>query len=458
VSLEERVRAATRAAAGTVEQIPDPAWPGTAPAARRLLAMPRRGRPWLAPVAAAAAVVALATALVTVKVLPNGGVASPSPAAVTPIPGVPEYYAAISLLPKYGYRQGLIVGDTFTGKLIAVPPPARTSLDIVTGAGDDRTFVAMGESTVHPAAAATWWKLTLAPGTARPARLTRLPVEQPGSLAAMALSASGRQFALVTLNAAHTQRYLGVYSTATGRLLRSWSTTSRLAFSNEFSVEASMAAFTWTNGDRAITFPALRAVSQPHSGKTTYIQEIRTLDLTAKGSDLMAHSHVIWSTSSRPAPQAKNAVTPVQSANPGGEQGPMPCGGEPYPMVSANGKTATCAANPGYGLGGPRQMTWQTYALPDLLADISGGTDAYQSTVALPAGYAIDLETLWVSSSGSAVLGEWTESAPDHSSLVGTRNSPPPPQIHFGLISHGTFTPLPTPTGVFPVTPGLVAW
>ena len=82
MSLEERVRAATRAAAGTIEQIPDLTPTQTAPAARRLLALPRRWRPWLTPVAAAAAVVALATALVTVKVIPNGGGVPQSPAAV----------------------------------------------------------------------------------------------------------------------------------------------------------------------------------------------------------------------------------------------------------------------------------------------------------------------------------------------------------------------------------------
>jgi hypothetical protein len=322
VSLEERVRAATRAAAATVEQIPDPAPPATAPAARRLPAVPRRWRPWLAPVAAAAAVVALATALVTVRVIPNGGGASQSPAAVAPIAGVPEYYVAINWLPKYGSGQGLVVGDTFTGKTIAVPPPAHTQLDIVAGAGDDRTFVAFGESTVHRSAAGMWWKLTLAPGTARPVRLTRLPIAQLGSLDAMALSASGRELAVVTTNAALTEDYLGVYSTVTGRLLRSWSTTNRLAFSHGYSVETMAPAFTWTDGDHAITFPALRAVR--HSGKTTYVQEVRTLDLTARGSDLMANSHVIWSTSSQPSPPSKNAVTPVSTAYPGGEPGPMP--------------------------------------------------------------------------------------------------------------------------------------
>jgi len=457
VSLEERIRAATRAAAGTVETIPDPAPLGTASAVRRRPAVPRRWRPWLTPLAAAAAVVALATALVTVRVIPNGGRVSQSPAAVTPIAGVPEYYVATSLLPKYGYQQGLIVGDTFTGKTIAVPPPAHTTLDIVAGAGDDRTFVALGESTTHPSAAPTWWKLTLAPGTARGARLTRLPITQPESVDAMALSASGRELALVTTNAALTEKYLGVYSTVNGRLLRSWTTTSRLAFSNGFSVEASMPAFTWTDGDHAITFPALRAVGQPHSAKTTYVQEVRTLDLTAQGSDLMTNSHVIWSTSAQPSPPIKNAVTPVSTAYPGGEPGPMPCG-EFYPMVSANGKTATCAAAPGYGSGGPRQAIWQTYSLPDRLADASGGTRVYQSTVEVPAGYGFDVETLWVSPSGSALLGEWSVSRPYHSTLVGGQNSPQPQVVHLGVISHGTFTPLPTPADAFPLSPGEVAW
>lgn len=466
MSLEERVRAATRAAASTVEETSVLVPPATPPAARYRLPRPRRWRSWQVPVAAAAAVVALATALAAVKVIQNGGEAWQSPSAVAPIPGVPEYYVASTLLPKYGYRSGLVVGDTFTGKTFDVPPPANTTLDIVVGAGDDRTFVAFGTSTVHPGAAPTWWKLTLTPGTERPARLTRLPIKQPdslnapGSLCAMALSASGREFAVVTINAALTEKTLGVYSTVTGRLLRAWSTTSRLAFNNGFSVEASMAAFTWTRRDQALTFPALRAVTQPQTGKTTYVQEIRTLDLTARGGDLMANSHVVWSTSAKPSPPGKNVVTPVQTANPGGEPGPLPCG-QYYPMVSADGKTATCNAPPGDGTGGPRQVTWQTYPLPYLLADIGGGTRVYESTVAVPAGYGLDVQTLWVSPSGSAVLGEWTVSPPPVRTMGGLQQShakSPPPQVHFGLISHGTFTPLPTPAGVFPLTPGLVAW
>jgi hypothetical protein len=456
VSLEERVRSATRAAAGTVEQVRDLAPPETARAAPRLPAMPRRWRPWLAPATAAAAVVALAIALVAVRVIPNGGGVPQSPAAVAPIPGVPEYYVAVNWLPKYGSAQGLLIGDTFTGKTIDVPPPAHTQLDMVVGAGDDRTFVAFGTSTVHRSAPGRWWKLTLAPGTARPVRLTLLPITQPEFLVAMALSASGRELAVVTINTALTKRYLGVYSTATGRLLRSWSTTSRLAFSNAFS---STSAFTWIDGDHAITFPALRAVSQPRSSKTTYVQQVRTLDLTAPGSDLMANSHVIWSTSSQPSPPSKNVVTPVSTAFPGGDPGPLPCG-EFYPMVSANGKTATCTA-PSYGSGGPRQAIWQTYSLPDLLADAGGGTRVYQSTVDVPAGYGFDVETLWVSASGSMLLGEWTASPLDHSTLDGTqssRDNSPQPQVHFGVISHGTFTPLPTPADAVQLSPGLFAW
>jgi hypothetical protein len=126
-------------------------------------------------------------------------------------------------------------------------------------------------------------------------------------------------------------------------------------------------------------------------------------------------------------------------------------------MISANGKTATCAAAPSNGTGGPGQTTWQTYPLPDQRADTGGGIHMYQSTVELPAGYSLDVETLWVSASGSALLGEWTASPPPIRTLGGKQNSPddsPQPQVHFGVISHGTFTPLPTPTGAFPSPQG----
>ena len=45
--------------------------------------------------------------------------------------------------------------------------------------------------------------------------------------------------------------------------------------------------------------------------------------------------------------------------------------------------------------------------------------------------------------------------------MGGVQNSPddsPKPQVHFGVISHGTFTPLPTPADAIQLYPELFAW
>ena len=93
----------------------------------------RRWRSKLAPVAAAVAVAAVAIALVTIKDVPNGSVASPSPPTTSTgpaaknvsIPGMPEYYVAW----MQADRPYLVVGDAATGKQVGevAAPPTCTS-------------------------------------------------------------------------------------------------------------------------------------------------------------------------------------------------------------------------------------------------------------------------------------------------------------------------------------------
>jgi hypothetical protein len=249
--VEDRVRAAMSAAGDLADREISSAPPlrlppGPAPATRRARA-PRHWGRWAAPVTAAAAVVVLAVSLVVVKGADDGGVVpvQPAPAASTAAPagpgGAPRYYAA-----QGTKGNGVVVGDSVTGKLLATyTPPKQKNLTTfygnLTAAADDETFAF--SAVTYPAAAlkvnngllkatatVRWYEIRLSPGSAHPARLVRLPLEpqsMTGTTAAAffvnAVSGSGQELAMTGLTASNGLA-VKVYSVATGRLLRQWTT------------------------------------------------------------------------------------------------------------------------------------------------------------------------------------------------------------------------------------------
>jgi hypothetical protein len=180
----------------------------------------------LAPVAAAAAVVVFAVALVIVRNLPNGSVASAPPAAGSSSPaaapaaagqGIPGYYVAW-MQAKQPY---LIVGSTFTGKRIATfTAPAGVRFQGVYGAAADRTFIVTGTRLPGHGSGTAWYRLNIAPGTDAPARLDTLSVPVSQSPVGVALSPDGTEVAVALPGRSETVR---VYSVATGALVRQWS-------------------------------------------------------------------------------------------------------------------------------------------------------------------------------------------------------------------------------------------
>ena len=193
-SVEDRMHAAMSAAADlAAREIPAAPPlrlpPETARGARRARP-PRRWIRWTVPLAAAAAVIALAVSLALIKDIQNGSMVPPNPATTTGPGGIPRYYVALKQLATYTDvvvpPAGIVVGDSLTGGTLATfAPPARTTFASVTAAADDRTFVvfAVTSSTGSFASKARttltgrWYQVRLAPGAARPARLTRLPVK-----------------------------------------------------------------------------------------------------------------------------------------------------------------------------------------------------------------------------------------------------------------------------------------
>jgi hypothetical protein len=447
---EDLIRSTTRAIASTVREVPplrlEPAAgelrsPARAPRRPRGGGRQRRWWSWAAPLTAAAVVVALAIALVLVRDLPNGSTV-PSKASTSTGPGgIPRYYVAVSpTSSKSGAPNGLVVGDTLTGKTITTfTPPAGTSFESVSGAADDRTFVVLDVANPHNPElgqdpelrqADSWYEVKLAPGTAHPATLTHLPIGPRHGVVATALSASGKELAVATDAAAVTGgpfvKELTVFSVATGRALHSWSTQNATAFiPTGWTVGATPSQFpvlTWIDNDRAITFTTM---SQSVTGPET----VRKLNVSGPlAGDLMAASEVIWT--------APTTGTPTD-----GDTRGMTCAvlllSRLPPLVSADGKTISCAT---VTLSASLSVTFSTYHLAAGSAHAGQLMIDYQVSRTVHGASTEGGELLWASPSGDTLIGEWEIGA--SSSLL--PNGVP---VHIGVISHGKFTPLRLPSG-----------
>jgi hypothetical protein len=246
-ALAEETAKAMRELASTVTEAPP------------LRLAPRRGRVtrparqrswklWAVPLTTAIAVVAFAVALVTVKDMSTTPathpVAHPAHRATAP-----TYYAGTTTTcgPEQEHcpTPRLVVGDTYTGARVAtIASPTGTVFGTVSGATDDRTFVTdTFPNPAEPGAQtqpATWYLITIRPGSATPARLTKLPVRDTSPAAdvqVVALSASGRELAVLYHLGSRTYTggttMLRIYSVATGQLLHTWSTDRKVLFGTD---------------------------------------------------------------------------------------------------------------------------------------------------------------------------------------------------------------------------------
>jgi hypothetical protein len=436
----------------------------TADAAGLSPARPRRrshgpwlGRFWSPPVLAAFAVVAVAVALVIVRDLPNGSVAprTTAPAAVNApdsrAAGVPEYYVALHPASgRPGAPNGLIVGDTVTGKTVAVvAPPASASFVSVSAAADDRTFaVVAAPASGGPGLGDGFYLLTITPGGSPGARLAQLPAEPLPGVFAMALSASGKELAVATANRAvkggPVIRELTVYLVATGRPSRSWSTTDTEAIVSGAvpgvrlgQYAGQYPALSWIDGDRAVAFPVPTRFG---GAPSRFLLEVRSVNIAAAGGDLMAASKVIRSFVSTPL---------------------GPCG--VFPALSGNGTTLFCLISSGPdGHTNSATVRWQLEWLPGATSLANDGEwrfGVYNKIIGVPAGSTVYPATLWASSTGNTLLIEWSVVTPGSGdSAAGHVQS-----VRFGRLTQGgvdwTFTPLPAPA-VFAAGGGApsIAW
>ena len=399
-----------------------------------------------APLLAAAAVVALAVSLVIIRNVPrnspNGqviGAATVIPTANTTIAaegGLPEYYVALHpSASRSGAPNGLLVGDTVTGKTVAVvAPPAYTTIVSVSAAADDRTFAVVAAPTAGgPGLDDGFYLLRIMPGGSPAAKLTQLPMEPQPGVIATALSASGTELAVATAVAAVTGgpviRELTVYSVATGRPLRSWSTTDSAAIVSDVMPGVELGQYTsqypalnWVNGDKAIAF----AVLSRSGGTPRYLLEVRDVNVTAAGGDLMADSKVIVNLGGTPD---------------------GPCGTF-FPALSGNGSTLFCLMSGGPdGHTNPTTVRWVLEWRP-MQTSLANGAEwrsfPYIKIIGVPAGSAVYPAMVWSSSTGATLLIEWSVVMSGHDGTGAHGTS-----VRLGELTLGrnawTFTPLPAP-------------
>ena len=443
--LAEETAAAMRDFARTVTEAPPLRLAaGFSPAGRRRrIHGARRWLTWLAPVSAAASVVALAVTLVVIRNMPVGGAVSVGadrdvvPTADSTVAGsgasspggVPRYYAAIQHetitspgMPPQGTTV-LTLGDSLTGeRLQVIEAPSGVKLLNVAAAGDDRTFVVAGRAGSGGSTVIKLYEVRLELGAS--STMTPLPIKpQPvgyaksilmiGDTFPVALSSSGTELAISEFSGV-SGLAVKVFSVATGRLLHEWTTTDSSLALPGLDMTPTL---TWIDGDRAL---ALATVGRATLSGKVYVQRqtVRRLNLDGPSSgDLIADSTVL------------------RNVQLGGND---PCGvflNRPS-VISADGKTFTCSTN----------SSFITYPLG------AEATGAGPGQVDLSTRNANDVSVpLWASPAGDTIIAEWQ--VPSDGNVQANGKS-----ARIAVISHGTSTPLRFPKDFMQVIGGSIAW
>jgi hypothetical protein len=401
MSIEDRVRTATRAGASLIRDVRPLGAPAPVRFRRRPGPAPRRWVNWGVPLAAAAAVAAIALTLVAIR---QPG--APSPAASgsgTAAPATfPRYYAAPTYDAHTQLNGPLIVGDDLTGKVIAtVSPPPGLEFTIVRGTFDDRTFVVMAAVNDPPYGAPpyTWYLLRIAPGSAHPYQLTKLPIKLPGNRTfalAYALSPDGRELAVESTpgNAGGSPVItLAIYSVSTGAQLRAWTAPTQIMSANG---ERTL-SLSWLYGGRQLVVSAT-------AGSAHYLQ-LRTLDVTGTGTNLVADSRALFT-----ADNSGTSTCISLQITPDG--GTVICANETG-FPGAVGGTALCKN------GGLAFIAFPVPRQPGRVLYHGGGCQSGESF------------TLWTDASASSIIG-----------VTGVNAAAEGEKEDVGVITGGRFRPL----------------
>ena len=313
MSVEERVRSATRERADLVRDVRPLDLPASAPIRLPRWPGPRRWGTWAAPAAAAAIVVALAVGLVSLRQARSEpavpGTARSGTSASSAASVVPGYYAALDYPNRPG-PNALGVGKTgAAGLLSTLRAPRGQSFAGVTGAADDRTFVAVTEAypvhkNVPSGAPVAWYLLRVSAADGSSVKISKLSVPgQPTGtqVSGIALSPGGSELAVLFQRGVWSGKLgpltLSVYSVSTGKALRTWTQQANgpLVGYGWYSGQYSNTSITWLSGQR------LAFDEGVYSGPGNYVLDpvftdvkIRTLSLSRPGGSLLADSRVIF--------------------------------------------------------------------------------------------------------------------------------------------------------------------
>ena len=454
MTVEDQLRAAGRAVSGQVRDLP-PLDLRTGPAARHARARgwrrwPGAGR-WLIPLAAAAAVIAVAVSLVAVKNPPRtadktsaGPAASRSagPAATAaPVDpeALPSYFVSLNGIvlrgqipagqstPSPTTQSGPVtVGETLTGKRLAtISPPTGGGFVGVTGAADDRTFVLATQG-------GTWYLLKIRPGAPPVETLTPLdfPVPSGADINGIALSPDGTKLAVLYQVARKGDGFpysgpftLGIYSVATGKAVRSWTGTDPYHGSYGYGSNGlpdPNTTLTWTSDGQRLAF-AWRSSRGPSA--SLYLREV---SLAAAGGDLFTDSTVI-ATIAVSTTTGKSTIW-CDSLGITGDGRSAVCGAE-LPETPPVGATldALTEPDPWVGCSAPTDVAYPGLATISLTGDRLSQVLYEVKPTCMGGGEAT---VLWSSPSGRTVLGafDYTDdpSMTVHSAIV--------------LYRHGTVT------------------
>jgi hypothetical protein len=455
LEIEDRVRAATRAAAGTVapDSVPPLRLPFRSRSASRSVWARR-----LAPLAAAVAVVAVAIAMVmvgrTVNHSTGGNGAASVPASARPGPvragpalssyvasgAIPRYYVSIESIGNPSFNPSYaVVRATATGSAMGtVSAAAGRTVVAVTAAADDKTFILDEQPWVSSSSNAdqsfeprSFVRLSVGPdGNA--SSLATLPLSVPAGqlMTGFALSPDGTKLA-IAVQPDNNKREpdlteVKVITLATGATL-TWTGNGTIGFGPD-----DARSLSWTANERTLAFDWAASGPGVHTG-------VWLLNLETGGGSLLPHSREAVTLMN----QASVAVAPLPTTTrPAGSTAPA---GQPTSTASEPSATPpTCQEDSIITLDGSSIVCGAITVLNETVKSNGGGLQrgaetayfeysAASGKVTRVLGHwtfgrvgALSVEVLWSNASGSVLIGVIPDSG-------GGR---------VGVISGNEFTPL----------------
>jgi hypothetical protein len=389
MSIEDRVRAATRARADLVRDIRPLALPEDLLFSDDRLGRARNSqgarqvRTWLIPLTVAAVIVALALTLAAVRqaAAPRGEPPPAAPPAV--LAKIPRYYAVIS--PDHATRDFTIVDDRTGKKVVDFAAPGAGTLDSVSASADDKTFILTSRMLVNQDTIRwTVTKIRLFPHPGLVFNEADIAVQDTGNAVHLNayLSPDGQEVAV------EFERLTGTTVTTTIQTyhatqsspgpLRTWTASLHGA--------APIGDLSWHGNDQTLEFSTPDAAVSGDR-PPAYNRE-RALTTTAPSGDLMAASRVIFS-----GPSSLNAFSGPSSPD------AVSCAAL---RITPDGQTAICGTRAGVDVPDARPGCT---AGPSLVAYSVRSGQRERVLFAYPPCDTGNAVPVWTDTTGSTVVG-----------------------------------------------------